>query len=81
VAKCENQERQWDVGPYEGYMGRAKYDVVTGEFHGTVVGTRDVITFSGTESSDVAAAFRESIDDYLDFCRQRREPPDKPSAG
>ena len=26
-------------------------------------------------------AFRESVDDYLDFCRERGEEPDKPCSG
>lgn len=50
-------------------------------FHGEVLDTRDVITFEGTTVAELEAAFRESINDYLDFCRQRGESPDKPFSG
>ncbi|MEX2188447.1 MAG: type II toxin-antitoxin system HicB family antitoxin [Pirellulales bacterium] len=75
------QECQCTVGPYEGYVGRAEYDADARLFHGTVLGTRDVITFAGKELADLATAFQESVDDYLDFCRQRNERPDKPFSG
>ncbi len=41
----------------------------------------DVITFQGTRVNEIEKAFRESIDDYLDFCRERGEKPDKPFSG
>ncbi len=50
-------------------------------FHGEVLDTRDVITFQGTSVSDLEKAFRESIEDYLDFCKERGEAPDKPFSG
>jgi predicted HicB family RNase H-like nuclease len=75
------QECHCTVGPYEGYVGRAEYDVDAKIFHGTVLGTRDVITFQGRDMSAVAKAFEESVDDYLDFCRSRGESPDKPFSG
>ena len=40
-----------------------------------------VVTFEGTNFAEVAQAFRESIDDYLAFCAERGEPPDRPYSG
>jgi hypothetical protein len=60
----------FDVGPYKGYRGRAEYDMDEGEYHGRVIETRDVITFSGRHPSELAIAFRDSVDDYLEFCTQ-----------
>jgi predicted HicB family RNase H-like nuclease len=40
-----------------------------------------VITFQGKTVEEIKKAFRESIDDYLKFCRERNEKPDKPFSG
>lgn len=32
-------------------------------------------------SQELKKAFKESIDDYLEFCRERGEEPDKPFSG
>jgi predicted HicB family RNase H-like nuclease len=66
---------------YNGFSGRVEYDEAASVFHGEVLDTRDVITFEGTTVDDLEAAFRESVDDYLDFCRQTGEIPDKPFSG
>ena len=66
---------------YQGYVGKVEFDDEAGIFHGEVLDTRDVITFQGRSVDELTAAFRESIDDYLAFCRQRGEEPDKPFSG
>jgi len=55
-------------GPYKGYCGKAEYDHDAEIFHGEVIGTRDVVTFQGKSPSGLQIAFRESVDDYLEFC-------------
>jgi predicted HicB family RNase H-like nuclease len=45
------------------------------------VETRDVITFQGTSVEELEQAFRESIDDYLEFCAERGEEPERPFTG
>jgi predicted HicB family RNase H-like nuclease len=69
------------AGPYKGYLGQAQYDEQSGLFHGEVIGTKDVITFQAETFSKLRRAFCGSVDDYLDFCRQRGERPDKPFSG
>jgi predicted HicB family RNase H-like nuclease len=64
---------------YKGYLGTIEAE--DGVFHGRVPGLRDVITFEGTSFAEVEQAFRDSIDDYLAFCAQRGEPPDRPYSG
>lgn len=66
---------------YKGYIGRVEIDDEAGVIHGEVINTRDVITFQGESLSSVKKAFRESVDDYLAFCKQRGEEPDKPFSG
>jgi len=66
---------------YKGYTGHVEYDDEAGVFHGEVLDVRDVITFQGKSVEEIEQAFRESVDDYLDFCEQRGEEPDKPFSG
>ena len=66
---------------YKGYRGHADYDEEAGLFHGEVLDTRDVITFQGTSVEELEQAFRGSVDDYLEFCMERGEEPDRPFSG
>jgi len=66
---------------YKGYTGYVEYDDESKIFHGEVLDTKDVITFQGRSVDEIEKAFRESIEDYLDFCAQRNEKPDRPFSG
>lgn len=66
---------------YKGYVGKVEFDDKAGIFHGDVINTRDIITFQGTTVEEVRQAFRDSVDDYLDFCAQLGQPPEKPFTG
>lgn len=66
---------------YKGYIGHVVFDDEADIFHGEVINTRDVITFQGKSVAEIKKAFRESVDDYLDFCNERGEEPDKPFSG
>ena len=66
---------------YKGYTGYVEFDDEAGIFHGEVLDLRDVITFQGKSVEEIDQAFRESVNDYLEFCEERREEPDKPFSG
>jgi len=66
---------------YKGYTGRVEYDDEAGIIHGEALDLRDVITFEGKSVEEVGQAFRDSIDDSLEFCEQRGEEPDKLFSG
>ena len=66
---------------YKGYTGYVEFDDEAGIFHGEVLDLRDVITFQGKTVEEIKKAFRDSIDDYLEFCKDRNEKPDKPFSG
>ena len=66
---------------YKGYTGHVEFDDEAGIFHGEILDTRDVITFQGRTVEEIEVAFRDSIEDYLEFCRQRGEGADKPFSG
>lgn len=66
---------------YKGYLGRVEFDDEASVFHGEVVNTRDVITFQGDSVGGLKRAFHASVNDYLEFCAERGEEPDKPFSG
>jgi len=66
---------------YKGYLGLVEYDDEAGIFHGEVINLRDVITFQGETVQELRRAFQESVDDYLAFCAERGEEPERPYSG
>ena len=66
---------------HKGYAGVAEIDYDTATIYGRVVGLRDIITFQGETVAEARQAFRDSVDDYLEFCASRGEPPEKPFSG
>jgi len=66
---------------YKGYTGRVELDDESMIFHGEVLDLRDVITFQGKSVKEIERAFRDSIDDYLEFCAECGDEPDKPFSG
>ncbi len=66
---------------YKGYEAIVDYDADAELFHGEVVNTRDVITFQGRSVEELKAALADSVEDYLAFCRERGEDPEKPYSG
>jgi len=66
---------------YKSYVGQIEFDDEAEIFHGEVINTRDVITFQGQTAAELKKAFHESIDDYIAFCHERNEQPEKPFSG
>ena len=66
---------------YKGYIARVEYDDEAKLFHGQIMNLRDVITFQGRSVTELRKALRESVDDYVEFCAERDEKPEKPFSG
>ena len=66
---------------YKGYQAIVSYDEDAELFHGEVVDLRDVITFQGKSVGELKTALAESVEDYLAFCKERGEEPEKPFSG
>ena len=66
---------------YKGYEGVVTFDDEAKIFHGEVIGLKDVITFQGTSVEELEREFKESVDDYLEFCKKKKRPPEKPFSG
>ena len=66
---------------YKGYFAKVDFIDDDNIFHGEIINLRDVITFEGETVDELKQAFQDSVDDYLDFCKQRGEDPEKPYSG
>lgn len=66
---------------YEDYIATVELDDEANLFHGEVANLRDVITFQGQSTAELKEAFRASIEDYLAFCAERGEEPERPVSG
>src|SRR4051794_12966270 len=66
---------------HKGYSALMEIDPDDGVISGRVLGTRDVVTFEGDTVPEAIRAFRDSVDDYLEFCAERGVAPDRPFSG
>ena len=66
---------------YKGYLGAVEYDAQAKIFHGDIINTRDVITFQGTTVKEIERSFKESINDYVAWCKEEGVEPEKPYSG
>ncbi len=66
---------------YKGYIAKVEFDDQDNTFHGEVINLRDVITFEGQSVEELREALQDSVDDYLEFCAERGEEPERPFSG
>jgi predicted HicB family RNase H-like nuclease len=66
---------------YKGYTGIPFIDEESESLYGHVIGLRDVITFHGDTFRELTQSFRDSVDDYLEFCESLGRSPEKPFSG
>ncbi len=66
---------------YKGYTAKLEIDVEAGIIFGRVLDINDVVTFKGKTVEEARQEFYKSVDDYLAFCEDLGEEPDKPFSG
>jgi len=66
---------------YMGYFGAVKFDDEAGIFHGDVLLAKGAVTFQGKSVDELKQAFQDSVDDYLNFCKESEIEPEKPFSG
>ena len=65
---------------YRGYEAAVEFDDEAKIMRGEVLHLNDVITFEADCVTDLEQAFHDSVEDYLEFCRENRT-PEKPYSG
>ena len=66
---------------YKGYSAVIQYSDEDGCFVGHIAGILDIVGFHGESVSELRAAFREAVDDYLSSCARTGKKPQKPMSG
>jgi predicted HicB family RNase H-like nuclease len=66
---------------YKGYTANLEVDVEAGIIFGRVLDINDVVTFKGKTVEEARQEFYKSVDDYLAFCEDLGDEPDKPFSG
>ena len=66
---------------YKGYTGHVEIHPDANLLCGRVLDIKDVITFKGETVEEARQAFQDSVDDYLEWCKELGEEPDKPFSG
>lgn len=63
---------------YKNYTASVKYSAEDGHYIGHIAGINDIVGFQFDSMAEAEKTFRESVDDYLDACREVGKKPDKP---
>lgn len=63
---------------YKGYEASVEWDVSSSNYHGKVLGMRDMIHFCSPTMATLYKEFVMAVDDYLEFCNTRGYIPDFP---
>lgn len=66
---------------YKGYTAQIEVDETAKILFGKVLDIKDVITFKGITVEELEQEFHNSVDDYLEWCAELGEEPDKPFSG
>jgi predicted HicB family RNase H-like nuclease len=61
---------------YKGYFGSVNNDTNDNIFYGKVLYMKTSITYHAKHISDLKNAFKEAIDDYIEFCKQNEFQPE-----
>ena len=66
---------------YKGYHAKIEYSAEDNTFFGKVFGIDDTLIFDGNSIDELNNAFHESIDDYIEMCREIGKEPCKEFKG
>lgn len=66
---------------HKGYFGSVSYSHDDKVFHGKVEFIRALISYEGTDVDSLEFAFKEAVEDYLKYCEETGQNPEKPFKG
>ena len=70
-----------DILEYKGYHARVEFDSVSLILHGKIECINDLVTFESDSVSEIENEFHKAVDDYLAFCENIGQSPDKEYRG
>ena len=66
---------------YKGYYTKVEYSAEDQVLYGKIEGIKDLVNFECAELVNVENEFRSAVDDYLAFCEDIGQTPEKPYKG
>ncbi|MEG4592193.1 type II toxin-antitoxin system HicB family antitoxin [Microcoleus sp. F8_C2] len=75
------EEKLTAMMTYKGYSASIEVDLEAEILFGRVLDINDVVTFKAQTIEEARQEFQNSIDDYLEFCKELGQEPDKPFSG
>lgn len=66
---------------HNGYSARIEFDADDQIFTGRIAGINDVIGFHADTVTDLVAAFKGAVEEYLEACAKIGKKPQKPYSG
>lgn len=66
---------------YKGYIGTVEFSAEDNCLFGKIIGINDLVNYEAQEVSELKKAFQETVDDYLDTCKQLGKQPNKTFKG
>lgn len=66
---------------YKGYYTKVEYSAEDGLLFGKIEGINDLVTFEAEDVKAVETSFHEAVDDYLLFCEDIGQTPNKTYKG
>ena len=61
---------------YKGYIGSVEFSESDNIFYGKVQGIRSLISYEGTNASELVSDFHSAVDDYLAMCADDKIQPE-----
>ena len=65
-----------NIMEYKGYVGSVEFSETDGLFFGKVQGIRSLISYEGTNASELVSDFHGAVDDYLRLCEEEGNTPE-----
>lgn len=66
---------------YKSYTGSAEMSIEDNCLHGRILFITDSITYEGSTVQELVSNFEETVDDYLAYCQETNQEPNKPFSG
>lgn len=66
---------------YKGYIGSVEFSEPDGIFFGKVQGIRALISYEGTNASELVSDFHDAVNDYLEICAAEGVQPERAYKG
>ena len=66
---------------YKGYVGSVEFSEPDGMFFGKVIGIRALLSYEGTNATELVEDFHGVVGDYLELCESEGKEPERAYKG